>query len=213
MSKDYYDILGIGSDASPDQIRSAYRKKAKEHHPDCTGGSCEPFLDLQEAYEVLGDPTRRRAYDDERFATRWREIEPLHPRRAPVEPLDDSPIASAGLDPLFVRVWNAVGGLGWLEAEDIEDIHLEVTLTHDQARHGGSVRMWVPTEVRCPTCRGSGQQGFFPCWRCHGQGMVRGERPVTLPFGAGIHNGAVLRTSLGRYGIPRVYLTVRFRVR
>ena len=59
MARNYYAILGIDPDASPDQIRSAYRRKAKELHPDHYEGSSEPFRDVQEAYEALSDPARR----------------------------------------------------------------------------------------------------------------------------------------------------------
>ena len=92
MAKNYYVILGVEPDATQDQIKSAYRKEAKRLHPDHTGGGCEPFRDVQEAYEVLGDPLRRRTYDDEvarekRRTARGIEPEPLAWRGSPVEPL------------------------------------------------------------------------------------------------------------------------------
>jgi curved DNA-binding protein CbpA len=66
MKKDYYAILGVGRDASPEEVRRAYRKKALELHPDRNGGSREAeesFKELTEAYAVLGDPDRRAAYE------------------------------------------------------------------------------------------------------------------------------------------------------
>jgi len=66
MKKDYYAVLGLDRDAPSDQIRKAYRKKALELHPDRNGGSRhaeEAFKELTEAYAVLGDPSRRAAYD------------------------------------------------------------------------------------------------------------------------------------------------------
>jgi len=66
MKKDYYAVLGLGRDASAEEIRGAYRKKAMELHPDRNGGSRraeEAFKELTEAYAVLGDPDRRSAYD------------------------------------------------------------------------------------------------------------------------------------------------------
>jgi molecular chaperone DnaJ len=62
--KNYYFILGVKSDATIKQIREAYRRLAKELHPDYYGQDSGPFIDLQEAYAVLSDPTRRRTYDD-----------------------------------------------------------------------------------------------------------------------------------------------------
>lgn len=62
MSKDYYDILGVSKSASPDEIKIAFRKKAHEHHPD-KGGDAEKFKEYNEAYQVLGNPEKRKQYD------------------------------------------------------------------------------------------------------------------------------------------------------
>lgn len=62
MSKDYYDILGVSKNASADEIKNAFRKKAHEHHPD-KGGNAEKFKELNEAYQVLGNPEKRQRYD------------------------------------------------------------------------------------------------------------------------------------------------------
>ena len=63
MSENYYSVLGVGQNATPEQIRTAYRDKAKRLHPDRAGGRCEAFQAVQEAYEVLNDPKKRSAYD------------------------------------------------------------------------------------------------------------------------------------------------------
>jgi len=62
MSKDYYNILGVSKSASSDEIKTAFRKKAHEHHPD-KGGDSEKFKELNEAYQVLGNETKRKQYD------------------------------------------------------------------------------------------------------------------------------------------------------
>jgi molecular chaperone DnaJ len=62
MPKDYYDILGVGKNASAEEIKSAFRKKAHEHHPD-KGGNAEKFKELNEAYQVLGNTEKRQRYD------------------------------------------------------------------------------------------------------------------------------------------------------
>src|ERR1700757_2015181 len=63
MRKDYYLILHVTPEASFDQIRSAYRRRALELHPDLTGLGSEQFLELQEVYNVLSNPDRRKIYD------------------------------------------------------------------------------------------------------------------------------------------------------
>lgn len=70
--RDYYDVLGVGRDASEDDIRKAYRRLARKHHPDLNPGDAEAekkFKELGEAYEVLKDPEKRKAYD--RFGHEW----------------------------------------------------------------------------------------------------------------------------------------------
>lgn len=62
MSKDYYDILGVGKGANADEVKTAFRKKAHEHHPD-KGGNAEKFKELNEAYQVLGNAEKRKQYD------------------------------------------------------------------------------------------------------------------------------------------------------
>lgn len=62
MAKDYYDILGVGKSANADEIKTAFRKKAHEHHPD-KGGNAEKFKELNEAYQVLGNAEKRQRYD------------------------------------------------------------------------------------------------------------------------------------------------------
>ena len=95
LSKNYYVILGVASDASGDDIKSAYRRRALELHPDTSGLESGPFLELKEAYGVLSDPQRRGHYDRvvHSDATRGRpwgpQAEPLvreRPRGEPCRP-------------------------------------------------------------------------------------------------------------------------------
>src|SRR5688572_16769938 len=61
--RDYYEVLGIGKDASADEIKKSFRRLAVQHHPDKEGGSEEKFKEINEAYEVLKDPSKRQRYD------------------------------------------------------------------------------------------------------------------------------------------------------
>ncbi|MGD8625833.1 MAG: DnaJ domain-containing protein [Anaerolineae bacterium] len=193
MAKDYYLVLGVGSDASQDEIKSAYRRKAKKCHPDCSGEDSEPFLAIGEAYEVLGDPARRRAYDAEmarerkraRWATGQVRPEPLRQRRPP--------IVDAGRR----------GG---------EEIRFQVSLTRREALYGGRLRLWLPVQVRCPACRGRGGGGFFECPYCFGHGSILDEYPVNVAFPGGMVDGSEASVSLGRLGRGDVVLRLHFRV-
>src|SRR5882757_2611598 len=70
--RDYYEILGVSRDASPEDIRRAYRALARKHHPDVSkeAGADDRFKQIAEAYEVLRDPEKRAQYD--RFGANWR---------------------------------------------------------------------------------------------------------------------------------------------
>ena len=233
MAKDYYALLDISREATPEEIKSAYRRQAKKMHPDTCSGDRECFQDVQEAYETLNDPERRRAYDRRtaprprsRAAPQWRgfesprrRVEPLrswsNPPR-PIEPLapeprslPSSPVAPEPLIPLphLQKTWGGSGG-----ADQVEQLYAEVPLTPYQAERGGRVNLWVPLQVVCPECRGWGAWGARICARCAGRGRIADERPLSLSFPGGIVDGQVTRLSLEQAGIPGVTLTVRFHV-
>jgi len=92
MAKNYYLILGIAEDASREDIRAAFRRRALELHPDRSGMERGPFQEVQEAYNVLSDPERRGRYDQERpqptaKRPRWGpKPEPVVPERQRAEP-------------------------------------------------------------------------------------------------------------------------------
>ncbi len=81
MHRDYYLILGIASDASQTDIKDAYRRLAKTYHPDHYQGNSRPFQDIQEAYDVLSDPDRRKTHDAQTQHNRPIPRRPIFPVR------------------------------------------------------------------------------------------------------------------------------------
>lgn len=233
MTKDYYIILGIASDASDEEVKSAYRQRVTELHPDHYGPDTGPFLEMQEAYSVLGDPERRRAYDRQARALRSRETpsgsrpEPLPPpeRRAePLKPqstridLGEMSLADSfdrfmpSFDELFDRLRSNFSPAARTKAEHLESLTVDVPLTPMQAWLGGHVRLLVPAQLPCRACGGHGGVGLFECWSCSGQGVVVGEYPVSVAYPPGMPTNHIVQVPLDQYGIGNLYLTVRFRV-
>jgi molecular chaperone DnaJ len=222
MVKNYYHILGVDADATQDQIKSAYRSKAKELHPDRFTGGSQPFRTLQEAYEVLCDPARRHTYDSELaraqrvrrpvsgitpqpLRRRYPPAEPLVPTRGSVRPQDAffDPSPAPPLQELRGHLW----GTG-----RAQEIHLQVSLTRDQARRGGTIRLPISLVDSCPACQGQGGDWFFVCPHCLGEGAVVDETPVEIVLPAHLVHGATARVSLRRPGVRDVVLILHFAV-
>lgn len=237
MAKNYYLILNVTSDATQEQIKSAYRRKAKELHPDRYGEDREPFQSIQEAYSVLIDPDRRRAHDralnqEQRVrvtqsqkpdSRRYPKVEPLIPEQRPSHVDDLSAPRSVftdlrerryrpSFDELFDRLWGNFSALDHPKSEHPENLTVEILLTPEQARQGGQVRLAMPAQQRCPACGGRGWIGPFDCIHCRGTGMLTGEYPVEISYPPGIADSYITQLSLDAIGIHNLYLTVYFRV-
>jgi curved DNA-binding protein CbpA len=230
VARDYYLILGVDPDATQDQIRSAYRQKAKKLHPDCSGGSCEPFQAVLEAYEVLSDPTRRREYDDrlaqiKRVSRTARKVspEPLRSRRVPIEPLiptDHDSVSREGwknesryawFDDLW-RHWRGMDEPIGPSRGTPEAIHVEVALTWQQALYGGRTQILISVQTYCPACQGHGRTRFYPCQECSGHGVIIGEYLLSFSFPSGIRDGAKARVQLEQLGMGNTTMVIHFRV-
>jgi DnaJ-class molecular chaperone len=226
MAKSYFAILGISPDATVNEIRSAYRRLAKEFHPDHYAGGSERFQDIQEAYTVLGNRRRRREYEQgirkASLKTRLRptsypEPEPLIPEDSPVDLDQISPVRSfqsftPSFDEIFDWLWSNFSDLAQPKSARVQDLTLEVTLTPEQARRGGNAKIMVPAQAVCPSCRGYGGVGPYECTRCAGEGVISGEMPVSVSFPPGLRQDHAVMIPLDRFGIRNVHITVLFRL-
>jgi DnaJ-class molecular chaperone len=225
MAKSYFAILGISPNAKSDEIRSAYRRLAKEFHPDHYAGGSQRFRDIQEAYSVLGNSRRRREY--ERSIKRvppktplksslYPEPEPLIPEDGPVDIGEVSPVRSfqsftPSYDEIFDWLWSNFSDLTQPKIARVKNLTLEVKLTPEQARRGGNARIMVPAQAVCPTCRGNGGVGIYECAKCAGEGVISGEMPVTVSFPPGLTKDHAVMIPLDRFGIHNLHVTVLFR--
>ena len=227
-SRDYYEVLGVSSGATAEEIKQAYRRLARDSHPDRNpddSSAEERFKEVAAAYEVLSDPERRANY--ERFGT----------AEAPSNPFDifsaffgdagfggfgtpSRSAASAGADVetvLQLDLADAVFGGPQavivtlaVPCEDCEATGAApgtdpVTCTDcsgtgqiRQVRQSMLGRM--VTAAPCRRCAGLGQHIESPCRSCRGQGRIRGERTYALDVPPGVDTGTVLRLS-GRGGV------------
>jgi len=225
MAKSYYAILGISSNATADDIRSAYRRLAREVHPDHYAGGNDRFREIQEAYTVLGDARRRHEYEQSILKVSpkkpvrpagYPRPEPLIPEEGPVDLGDISPVRSfQSFTPSFAEIfdwlWQNFSSLQRPKSGRINNLTLEVTLTPEQACLGGSARIMVPARAVCPTCRGYGAIGPYECARCVGEGAISGEMPVSVAFPPGLAEDHAVVLPLDRFGIRNMHLTVLFR--
>lgn len=234
MPKNYYVILGIPSDSTQAEIKAAYRRLAKKFHPDHHKVSPAPFQGIQEAYSVLGNPRNRKSYDSSlQSRTRIRhpaDVEPMQQyfTEQGVEPLVDErrswPIEMTSLNRSIHRPRAAFDDILHRFLGDFteqlqsaqsrrQDITIEVTLSKEQARRGGTVRIMVPVEVHCPTCFRSGSSRYYTCWRCNGAGILRGDKPLPIRYPPGINHNNSMELTFNRPMNQPLHLTVVFTVR
>jgi molecular chaperone DnaJ len=169
FEKDYYKVLGVVPTASDKEITRAYRKLAKEHHPDANPGSEERFKEISAAYDVLGDTEKRKEYDEVR-------------KHGPVPGGFGSPgggtfrVEDMGdLSDLFGGLFGGGRTRTQRGPQRGADMEAQLHLSFQDAVHGVTTSVNVPQEVRCSNCRGSGAApgtSTHTCPRCGGTGSL-----------------------------------------
>jgi molecular chaperone DnaJ len=178
--RDYYEVLGVPKTAGVDEIKSAYRKLAKEYHPDMNPNDRkaaeEKFKELSEAYEVLSDPKKRQVYDsyghegvDQRYYPGG-----FDPRRdfTHYEDLGDVTTLIRRIFPSF---------FGGDDAFDMDDqrprvggnITIRLSLSLEEIALGSEKELSYSRFERCSTCNGVGGKNAVTCPQCQGLGEVR----------------------------------------
>jgi molecular chaperone DnaJ len=174
-SADYYKVLGVDKKASQEDIKKAYRKLARQYHPDTNkdAGAEERFKQISEAYDTLGDPEKRKKYD--RGGSIFGGANPFGGGGGAGGGATAADFG--GFSDILSGIFNTTGGRGARTkpaAERGRDLETTISLSFDQAIEGAQVPVSVATHAACPTCRGTGAEpGTSPivCPVCNGRGV------------------------------------------
>jgi molecular chaperone DnaJ len=181
MATDYYELLGVGRTASADEIKKAYRRLARELHPDTNPDPTaeEKFKEVALAYETLSDPERRRNYD-------------MFGAQGPGQGQGGfDPFAGAGIGDIFDAFFGGAGGSPFGGGRNAgpsgpprgSDLELGVELTFEEAVFGVTKEVDLRLPVACDACEATGAEpGTTPetCGECGGAGQVRRVRQSIL---------------------------------
>ena len=183
--RDYYEVLGLSRGASAEEIKKAYRKKAKELHPDRNKDnpdSEKDFKEAGEAYDVLKDPEKKAAYDRFGHAAFEGGMGGPRPGGGGMGGGGQGDFASAFsdvFDDLFGDFMGGGRGSSRQRAARGSDLRYNLRITLEEAYAGLQKSISVPSSVMCDSCKGSGAEGGAeptPCPTCSGMGKVRAQQ-------------------------------------
>jgi len=178
---DYYDLLGVSRDADSDTLKRAYRRMARQYHPDINKdpGAEDRFKEIGRAYEVLGDPQNRARYD---------QFGEAGLGGGGMPDMGDM----GGFADLFETFFSGFGGAGPTGGraqrrgpQQGDDLRYDLTIEFKQAVFGQEREIKIPHLETCDNCRGTGAKagsGPSTCTTCSGAGQVR--RATRTPFGS-----------------------------
>jgi molecular chaperone DnaJ len=201
--KDYYQILGVSRNASEKEIKQAFRRLARKHHPDLNPGdkSAEAkFKEINAAYEVLSNPEKRKKYDQ--FGEQWEYAEQFAKSGGQERARGDfgkggttfeySDLGSFGdiFSSLFGDSGRGSRMRGPRRGQDIEST-VEVSL--EEAYHGSKRVIQLQTEEPCTACGGTGRVGNRVCTMCNGAGGKIIPKRLEVKIPAGVRDGSRIR--------------------
>src|SRR2546426_1489796 len=221
--KDYYETLGVPRTASDAEIKKAFRKLAREYHPDVAKNKKqaeEKFKEINEAYEVLGDSAKRKKYDE--LGPNWRAGADFRPPpgwesfsggrpftgRGPRGEEYEFHFGGTGFSDFFEQLFGSMGGRGApgfgrggpITEEDFatergRDIEGDIMVTLEEAMRGSVRSVSVRRGVPCEHCGGTGQRARHVCNVCGGTGQVAKSETYQVKIPAGVTEGQRLRVA------------------
>ena len=227
--RDYYEVLGVSKMAAADDIKQAYRKLARKYHPDVNPGDKsaeEKFKEINEAYEVLSDPEKRKRYDE--LGPNWKAGQDFRPppnwqEGVNVEygdfgDLFGSGRGASGFSDFFESLFGGRRGprRGAGFAMRGQDVEAEIPLTLEEAHRGVKRTITLQVTETCPDCKGSGVKDGKTCPTCRGAGAIRRPKSLEVTIPTGVRDGSVIRLpgqgEPGSNGAPAGDLFLRVRI-
>jgi curved DNA-binding protein len=217
--KDYYEILGVPRSASDAEIKKAFRKLAREYHPDVAKDKKraeERFKEINEAYEVLSDPAKRKKYDE--LGPGWSSGAEFRPppgweaftggRKFRTAGQQGQPFefefGGTGFSDFFEQLFGRGPGAGFgqrgaFAEEDVagrgRDLEGDIMVTLEEARSGSVRSVSVRRAVVCEHCGGIGQRAGHLCNVCGGTGQMGKSETYQVKIPAGVSEGQRLRVA------------------
>lgn len=230
--QDYYKTLGVSRDASEKEIHRAFRKLARQHHPDLNPNDAAAearFKAINEAHEVLGDPEKRKQYD--RFGADWQRYQQSgaaaqegadfsqwftgRPGRTRVEYHEANGSGAGDFSDFFESLF---GGRTRSRAmpQRGQDQEYEVELTLEEVDRGTTRLLDLQLTDQCPVCQGGGISGGRICGNCQGAGWIARTKRLEARIPPGMPDGGRVRLAgqggAGAFGGPSGDLYLRVRI-
>jgi molecular chaperone DnaJ len=202
--KDFYTILGVGRGASEKEIKQAYRRLARKYHPDVNPGDKTAeakFKEINEAYEVLSDPEKRKKYD--RYGDQWQHAEQFAKagqgaqwdfgKGGAYTTYDFGDLGDLG--DIFGGIFQGFGGGAGTARRSARPRSMEypVEVTLEEAYQGTRRVLQLQAEEPCPVCGGSGRVGRGRCSNCGGSGRLLRPKRLEVKIPPGVRDGSKVR--------------------
>jgi molecular chaperone DnaJ len=213
MARDLYEVLGVKRDASEKELRQAYRRLARQFHPDVNPNNPDAetrFKEVNAAYEVLSDPEKRQKYD--RYGDQWMHAEQFEEMRRQQGARGYRTSAGPGgfsqtfeygdMEDLFGGAAGAGAGGGIFDSlfrraagrQRGQDVEHSVRVSLNEAYQGATRTLELRgTEEQCRVCGGAGQLAGATCHVCRGTGMAASLRRIEVNIPAGVQDGQRIR--------------------
>lgn len=218
--KDYYEVLGVPRGATEDELKKAFRKLARQYHPDVAKNKKEAeekFKEANEAYEVLSDPAKRKKYDE--LGPNWKQGAEFRPPPGwGARPGGSSrggggrggdfefEFGGTGFSDFFEQIFGSTGRGGGgprpgragsfeSHADRGRDLEADILVTLEEALHGSVRAISVRRTAPCGPCHGTGEVKKRPCPACGGEGHVPKTETYQVKVPPGVTEGKRLRIS------------------